>query len=156
MSHWEQLPLKMKTVWRLSAIGSAIAWLVILAILFVCHTIWHWPLWIMAVILGLGVIEVIVELVIIPYRYRFWRYHIADKAVEIERGFFFHKQTAIPINRIQNVTLEAGPLLQWQQLKAVSIETASTTHEIEAVLPHTAEHLKQQIIALAQEARDDA
>ncbi|WP_243676778.1 PH domain-containing protein [Secundilactobacillus collinoides] len=89
MSHWEQLPLKMKTVWRLSAIGSAIAWLVILAILFVCHTIWHWPLWIMAVILGLGVIEVIVELVIIPYRYRFWRYHIADKAVEIERGFFF-------------------------------------------------------------------
>ncbi|WP_243676771.1 PH domain-containing protein [Secundilactobacillus collinoides] len=62
----------------------------------------------------------------------------------------------MPINRIQNVTLEAGPLLQWQQLKAVSIETASTTHEIEAVLPHTAEHLKQQIIALAQEARDDA
>ena len=75
--------------------------------------------------------------------------------MEIESGFFFHQQTAIPINRIQNVTLEAGPILQWQKLQTVSIETAATSHKIESVLPETAQQLKQQIMALALEAKPD-
>ena len=53
----------------------------------------------------------------------------------LAKGFFFRKNEAIPISRIQNVTLEAGPLLQWQTLQQVNIETASTAHVIDDQWP---------------------
>ncbi|WP_288530874.1 PH domain-containing protein [uncultured Secundilactobacillus sp.] len=90
-----------------------------------------------------------------PYRYQFWRYAINDNDVEIESGFFFHYETAIPITRIQNVTLSAGSVLQWFKLKTVIIETAADRHEISAVLPETAEILKVRIMNLAERKDDE-
>lgn len=151
----EALPTKMKTVWRISAIGSLLIGLIIAAGCQFAHIHfgwWVWPAW---VCLLVTIIDVAMEFAIVPYRYRFWRYRISDDDVEIESGFFFHRQTAIPINRIQNVTLKAGPILQLVKLQTVQIETAATTHEIEALLPETAEELKQRIMVLAMEAGNE-
>lgn len=90
-----------------------------------------------------------------PYRYRFLRYNITPTAVFLQKGFFFRKNEAIPIARIQNVTLEQGPLLRWQQLQQVNIETASTAHVIDGVTASVANQLRTQILKLAQEARDE-
>lgn len=149
------LPEKIKVVWRLSALGTLLVGLVISAGLQVANYFWNWWSWLVLVMLGMTLIWTGVELAIIPYRYRFWRYRISAEAIEIESGFFFHEVTAIPISRIQNVTLEAGPILQWQHLQTVNIETAATTHQIESVLPETAEQLKEQIMALAMEVEHD-
>ena len=73
----------------------------------------------------------------------------------VQKGFFFQKNEAIPIARIQNVTLEAGPLLQWQELQQVNIETASTAHVIDGVTRSVADQLRNQILQLAQEARNE-
>lgn len=147
----EALPLKIKTVWRLSALGSFIFGAVICGGLWAAVHFWNWWQWLAIVATIITVAEPLIELAIIPYRYRFWRYLITENAIQIESGFFFHRITAIPISRVQNVTLEAGPILQWQHLQTVNIETAATSHRIESVLPDTADQLKEQILALAME-----
>ena len=137
----------------MSALGSLLIGIVIIGLLILANHFWAWPFWLAAVASVLVVLDVVVELSIVPYRYRFWRYAINENDVEIESGFFFHHETAIPITRIQNVTLSAGPILQWFKLKTVIIETAADRYEIEAVLPETAETLKVRIMTLA--ARKD-
>ncbi|MBT9672574.1 PH domain-containing protein [Secundilactobacillus kimchicus] len=148
-----QLPSEIKSVWRMSAFGSLLIGIVIIGLLILANHFWSWPFWLAAGAGVLVVLDVVVELSIVPYRYRFWRYAINENDVEIESGFFFHHETAIPITRIQNVTLSAGPILQWFKLKTVIIETAADRYEIEAVLPETAETLKVRIMTLA--ARKD-
>lgn len=151
----DALPQQIKTVWRISAAGTLIFGLLISAGLQLAIHFWHWWSWLGVSLAVLTILTTIVELAIVPYRYRFWRYRIRAQSVEIESGFFFHELTAIPISRIQNVTLEAGPILQWQHLQTVNIETAATTHKIESVTLATADQLKQQIMALAMEANDE-
>ncbi|MTV82771.1 PH domain-containing protein [Secundilactobacillus folii] len=151
----DALPEKIKVVWRISALGTLIFGLLITGGLLFAQHFWGWWQWLVLAALALTVVYTLIGFAIIPYRYRYWRYRISTDSVEIESGFFFHVLTAIPISRIQNVTLEAGPILQWQHLQTVNIETAATTHKIESVLPVTAEQLKEQIMTLATGVVDD-
>ncbi|MCF7523139.1 PH domain-containing protein [Levilactobacillus brevis] len=73
----------------------------------------------------------------------------------MQAGFIFQERIAIPIARVQNVTLSAGPLLQWQHLTKVTVATASTSHSIDGLELADAERLREQIMRLAQEARHD-
>lgn len=150
-----QLPPRIKRIWGLSALGSLVALLVISGLLWLTYRYWDWSIWITVFALILTVIEPLIEAGLIPYRYRFTRYHITDLAVEMQSGFIFQKRVAIPIARVQNVTLNAGPLLQWQKLTKVSIATAATSHDIEGLELPEAERLREQIMRLAQEARHD-
>lgn len=147
----EQLPAKIKIVWRISALIVFVCGLIVWAILAWVIGHFDWPSWLNypAGILVVGGFAL--ELTLVPYRYRFWRYQLTATDVEIESGFIFHQQTAVPISRIQNVTLQAGPLFQLFGLQTVEVETAATSHEIAGVLPATAEQLKQQLMALAQQ-----
>ena len=149
------LPPRIKLIWGFSALGSCAALVVVTALLWLTYQYWDWPLWITIVGLVITIAEPLIEAGLIPYRYRFTRYQISDLAVEMQAGFIFQKRVAIPIARVQNVTLKAGPLLQWQKLTAVSIATASTSHNIEGLELAEAEQLREQIMRLAQEARHD-
>ncbi|WP_125582985.1 PH domain-containing protein [Levilactobacillus cerevisiae] len=150
-----QLPPRIKRIWGFSALGSLVGLLVISGLLWLTYTFWDWSVWVLVFGLILTVIEPCIELGLIPYRYRFTRYQITDLAVEMQSGFIFQKRVAIPIARVQNVTLNAGPLLQWQKLTKVSIATAATSHDIEGLELPEAERLREQIMRLAQEARHD-
>lgn len=150
-----QLPPRIKRIWGYSALGSIVALLVITGLLWLAHLYWHWTVW-LAIFGGiLTVIEPVIEFGLIPYRYRFTRYQITPTAVEMQSGWLFKKRVAIPIARVQNVTLNAGPLLQWQKLTQVTVATAATSHTIEGLELTVAEALRDQIMRLAQEARHD-
>ncbi|GBG94770.1 membrane protein [Ligilactobacillus salitolerans] len=155
MENWQQLPVKIKQVWRLEVGISLVVGLILAAGMFFAVYFWHWAQWLNYIIVPLTLLDCGIESALIPYRYRFWRYQITASDVEIEAGFFWHKQVAIPISRIQNVTLEAGPLLQLFGLQKVKVETAAAAHEISGVLPKQAELLKKQIMELAQEGEDN-
>ncbi|WP_461214609.1 PH domain-containing protein [Lacticaseibacillus sp. GG6-2] len=152
----KQLPPQIKRVWRMRAVIDGAIWLVIAIGLAVANHFWHWPLWLAGIAVGAAVVHAGCHFVLIPYRYNFWRYQITATAVYLRSGFIFRKSTAIPITRIQNVTLEAGPLLQWQHLQAVQVQTASDKHEIAGVTLDVAAELRDKIMQLAKEARDDA
>lgn len=91
----------------------------------------------------------------VSYRYAFWRYNLTADAVELQSGYIFKKLVSIPIARVQDVTLSAGPILQSQKLQTVQITTASTSHKIDGMEPQTAEQLRRQIMQLAVEVKEN-
>ncbi|MFC6260475.1 PH domain-containing protein [Levilactobacillus fujinensis] len=149
------LPPRIKQIWGYSALGSFLALLVISGLLWLTYRYWDWAAWIPIASLILTIVEPLVEIAFIPYRYQFTRYQISDLAVEMQSGFIFQKRVAIPIARVQNVTLNAGPLLQWQKLTKVTVATAATSHSIEGLELPEAEQFREQIMRLAREARHD-
>lgn len=151
----EALPEAMRTVWRVRAAIDAALWGGGIVGCAVAIGRWHWPWWlVLGPVLGL-LLHPGLQLLLVPYRYAFWRYLITPEAVYLKRGYVFRSEEAVPISRVQNVTLTAGPLLRWQHLQAVQIETASTTHEIAGVTETVAAALRKRIMVLAQEARDE-
>jgi membrane protein YdbS with pleckstrin-like domain len=148
MAKMAQLPKEIKRVWALSALGSLLVGLIasgVMALLL--------PHWIAYVALGLTLLEVVIELLAVPYRYRFSGYRISDRAVEISSGWLFKKQLAIPIGRVQNVTLKAGPLLQLNDLQQVVVATAASSHDIEGLTPEEATRLRDLIMTRALEVK---
>lgn len=150
MTQMEKLPSAIKWVWGLSAVGSLIVGLVVSGVsaLFLPH-------WVAYAGVALTLLEVLCELLAVPYRYRFSGFRISDRAVEISAGWLFKKQMAIPIARVQNVTLKAGPLLQMYGLQQVVVATAADSHDIEGLTPETALKLRDAIMARALEVRDN-
>ncbi|WP_165314539.1 PH domain-containing protein [Weissella sagaensis] len=147
----QQLPESIKSVWRLQASLNLLIEIIVIVGMVCGFYFLKWPMWIVAIIAMIGIIFSVGEFILIPYRYQFWRYQISDHDVEMTTGFFIKKTTAVPILRIQDVTLSAGPLLQFKKLQSVKIHTAAAVHEIGGVDRQTATKLKTKIMDLAKE-----
>ncbi|WP_179393948.1 PH domain-containing protein [Lacticaseibacillus absianus] len=152
----ERLPAAIRRVWWIGTLLTAGWWGAVTAVAWLGHTLWHWPLWVVLIGAAVLVLHAGSKALLIPYRYAYWRYRITDTAVYLREGALVRKETAIPISRIQNVTLEAGPILRANGLQEVQIQTAATTDAIAGVTTATAATLRDLILRLAQEARDDA
>ncbi|GAF40500.1 hypothetical protein FC83_GL001183 [Agrilactobacillus composti DSM 18527 = JCM 14202] len=156
MPKLQQLPPQIKTTWRVSALLNALWLLLPLAGAILANLFWHWH-FIFIIITAILLIAIpAVQLALIPYRYHFTGYEITPEFVILQTGFIFRKQDTIPTARIQNVTLEQGPLLRWQHLQAVRIVTAATTHTIEGVVLDVADNLRETIVHFASEVQADA
>ncbi|MBS9336042.1 PH domain-containing protein [Fructobacillus papyrifericola] len=155
----QNLPKQMKVVWYLM---EAISTVVILAVLAGLHwllpIVLHWslPEWLMESLLCLAVFLILFGFFLVHYRYAVYHYQVNETSVEIQKGFFFRRLTAIPIDRIQNVDLEQGPLLQMFHLQRVVLVTGGSHHEVEALQKETAQAFKDRVMALAKEARHEA
>lgn len=147
----QQLPESIKSVWRLQASLNLLIEMIIIVGMLCGFYFLKWPMWIVAIIAAIFIIFSIAEFILISYHYQFWRYQISDHDVEVTTGFFVRKTTAVPILRIQDVTLSAGPLLQFKKLQSVKIHTAAAVHEIGGVDHQTATSLKTKIMDLAKE-----
>mgnify|MGYP003366948525 FL=1 len=77
MESGQALPAKIKTVWRISAGCSFLVGLLITGGLLTATVIWQWSRLFWLISAGLTVAEVVIELALIPYRYRFLRYRIS-------------------------------------------------------------------------------
>lgn len=153
MNESNHLPKQIKTVWRISAmINTSIYAAIGVAVLVTHHFVdQQWLLYGVGIFFAIAVIDFIVEMSLVPYRYSFWLYTLTDDAVELHSGFIFRKLISIPIARVQDVTLSAGPILQSQKLQEVRITTASTSHKIDGLDPDVGEQLRKQIMKLAVE-----
>lgn len=160
MNNIKKLPIEIKSIWRLNAIMDFLILIAITIAIF----IWR----IFAPIdmkKGLGVVTLIllitailvllIELILVTYHWNFWTYYIDERQVELHHGFFFRKQIIMPIARIQNVTLKQGPILRWKNLQKVIIVTAAGSEEIAGLKNDEANNLKELIMKLAQEAKND-
>lgn len=160
MDNVKQLPVEIKTIWRIRALIDLLVWLLI-AVPFLVWALlapdsWQPWLWsITGVIAAFGVVESLIELALVPYHYRFWTYYIDDRQVELHHGFFFRKQIVIPIARVQNVTLIQGPVIRLKHLQKVKVMTAAGGEDIAGLKEQEANDLKELIMKLAKEARND-
>lgn len=160
MDKVKKLPKSIKTIWRWNAlIDCAILLVITLAIfigkLFAPKGMQTFLLIVGLIFLVLTVLVPLIEMALINYHWNYWTYYIDDRQVELHHGFFFRKQIIIPIARIQNVTLKQGPILRLKDLQKVIIETAAGASDISGIKNSEADDLKNLIMRLAQEARND-
>ncbi|GAP02573.1 hypothetical protein FPFC_020200 [Fructobacillus pseudoficulneus] len=153
------LPKQVKSVWYWS---EAMTIVIVLGLYFVgiwavnqftkvtIPTSLFWLILAAIILLSLG------GLGLVHYRYAFYHYSVNEMDVEIQKGFFFRKWIAIPIDRIQNVNLNQGPLLLAFKLQEVTIVTGGSDYSIDALTEAEAESFKDQVMTLAKEARHDA
>jgi membrane protein YdbS with pleckstrin-like domain len=160
MDDVKKLPSEIKSIWRLDAginfisllIVALIVWLIRLATSGSFKTVLTTTI---SIILGAALVILLIQLALIPYRWNFWTYYIDERQVQLHHGYFFRKQIIIPIARIQNVTLKQGPILHWKNLQKVIIVTAAGSSEISGIKSSEADDLKELIMKLAREARND-
>lgn len=152
----KRISRKALKVWRIAgAIGSAVLWLFIIGVSAII-VIKQWPLWILAVLVGAGLLEVLAAVVILPgVRWKRWKYEVREQEIELQRGVFIIRRTLIPMIRVQHVDTEQGPLLRRYGLGTVKVSTAAMIHEIPAVEIEEAEELRKVISALARVAEED-
>jgi len=160
MDKVKRLPKSIKTIWRIHASIEFIVFALIMGgIGFIRLALpatakGYFDL-IMIIILVIGMIIFIGSLFLVNYLWAFWTYYIDERQVQLHSGYFFRKQVIIPIARVQNVTLKQGPILRWKDLQKVIIVTASGRSEIDGINSEQADQLKETIMKLAQEAKND-
>lgn len=160
MERVEKLPSSIKTIWRIKALINLGLWLIVAIGLFVGKmqfdgNVTKFFLWASVAALVLGILNFAFDMGLVNYHWNYWTYFIDGRQVELHHGFFFRKQIVIPIARVQNVTLKQGPILRLKNLQKVVVETAAGAEEIAGLDDKTADELKELIMKLAQEARND-
>jgi len=144
------------TVWKTSAIiSSMIGWAIAITVL-VLTIIFDWTYWILTGLLILCMIESILTIFILPkLKWKRWRYEVHEHEIDLQRGVLIVKRTIIPMNRVQHVDTQQGPLLRKHHLATVTISTAATVHEIPALDLEEADQLRDSISRLARVDEDD-
>lgn len=112
--------------------------------------------WIFYATLAFAVLNTTLAMFIIPpLRWKYWRYTIDEKEIDLKRGFLFITRTLIPIKRVQHVDTRQGPIFRDLGLSSVTISTAATMHEIPALNQEVAEELREVIAKYARLSADD-
>ncbi|MEJ6347702.1 PH domain-containing protein [Holzapfeliella sp. He02] len=140
----QKMPSRIKRAWLVSDILGVIISLAIattaLTLLPIPHKEWVRPIALVAIVVFFAV-----SLSLIPYRYHFHRYQIDDEAISFQRGVFFRKTVYVPLNRVQHIEIEQGPILKVFDLEELIIHTAATKHSISGLNPATAGKLREEV-----------
>ncbi|MFC5628267.1 PH domain-containing protein [Aliibacillus thermotolerans] len=152
----ERISKKALSVWRIKAALEICVLLVLVVVLFIFTLRFAWPLYLP----WIGVILLLLfsfwHVVIFPqWKWRKWRYAVYEKEIELLRGIFIEKHTVIPMNRVQHVDTEQGPIYKKFGLRAVTISTAAGVHEIPALTEETAQSLRDKIATLVGMDEED-
>lgn len=83
------------------------------------------PLWLYLTIAGGLLILWVVNLLWMKKAYSFRGYAIRERDISMRRGLFFRKYRTVPYSRIQQVSVEQGPLSRPFKLYRLEIEDAS-------------------------------
>ena len=136
-------------VWRIKAFFESIfLGLIPIGYYYITYS-FQWPVWILQLVIVLYVSFIMWYLFLLPYlTWKNWRYDVLDEQIELKYGVWVKKRTLIPMNRVQHVDMEQGPLMKKYQLAAVTISTAATTHVIPGLYLDEANKLRNQIVNL--------
>ncbi len=153
----ESLDPNAHKVWRINGLITFVIFLMVTVGFFIVrHFFFDMPQMIGFILLGLSIFLAILNIVIIPpIRMIYWGYEIKEEEIDIQYGIIIIKRTLIPMQRIQHVDTEHGPIMRLFNLATLSVSTAGTTHKIPALKYEDAVNLRQKISALAQVSEED-
>ena len=87
--------------------------------------------------------------------YRRYRYLLEEDRLEVRKGIFYITRSILPLNRLHQVSISAGPLLRLFRLAEVTATSAGGELTISYLPAETAEeialHLKDRINIIAKE-----
>ncbi|WP_225743535.1 PH domain-containing protein [Marinilactibacillus sp. Marseille-P9653] len=115
-----------------------------------------WPFIFAILSVIVTIVSFCMDYFILPYlRYKSIRYEVHPTYLEILKGVFFRTREIIPIERVQQVSIEDGPLSRRYQVQIVEIQTAGTSHRVPLLLEEDAQALKVRIMDLIKEVQSD-
>jgi uncharacterized protein len=150
----EKISIDAVKVWRISnSLGHLLA-LIIIAILVFFSKMFGWFDWInivLYIIGGLAFLSAVFSIVIEPiYLQRTWRYQIDQQFVQLKHGKWQVKHTLIPMEKVEYVRSEQGPLMRMFNLYKIEIGTTTSNHVIPGIPSEEAKLLKAQIATYAK------
>ncbi len=74
-----------------------------------------------------------------------YRYYISEDRVDVRKGIFFLRHIVVPIERIHQVEVVAGPVNRMFDLADVQITTAGGTADIEYLEKEEAERIAEEL-----------
>lgn len=86
-----------------------------------------------------------------PRAYRAWGYRIDAKVLETKSGIWFRVRRLLPLNRLQHVDLQRGPLERMYGLASLVLYTAGTSSasiSIPGLAAAEAERLRDHLVAI--------
>lgn len=127
---------------------AVICLLPLLALLIVSIALWDllWVTIVVAVALVIGLFIMFVQVRAVFYT----GYHETDEELLVCRGILFRKLDVVPYGRMQEVTVEDGPLMRHYGLAKITMETASSTTDtsIPGVRRDEADRLRRRLTEL--------
>jgi len=141
-------------MWRISnSVGHGITFLII-AVLIVCTETLDWYGWIGIVLYLIGVLTVIssvYSILIEPvFLQKTWRYKIDPQFVQLKHGKWQIQHTLIPMEKVEYVRTEQGPIMRRYNLYKIEIGTTTSSHVIPAIASNEAKKLKAEIAVYAK------
>ena len=114
--------------WRTGAsIGGVITMAIALTVYFVVPAR---PWWATAIVVLIGLYS-LVELLIVPQlRFRIHRWEVNDIAIHTREGWLGTESRIAPLNRVQTVDSQQGPLMRLFRLASIEVTTASAAGAI--------------------------
>ncbi|MEI2665820.1 PH domain-containing protein [Rossellomorea sp. LJF3] len=150
----ETISNKATKVWRISnTIGHTTA-LLIIGILITCTNQFDWYDWVEIVLYILGgllILSAIFSIFIEPiYLQRTWRYQVDREFVQLKFGKWQQQHVLIPMEKVEYVRTEQGPIMRRYDLYDLEIGTTTSIHKIPAISSDIAKSLKIEIATFAK------
>ncbi|MGM0836986.1 MAG: PH domain-containing protein [Bacillota bacterium] len=150
----EKISTNAITIWRISnTIGHAVA-LLITAILIFCADQFDWYRWVEITLYFIGgflSFSAIYSILIGPtLTQRYWRYKIDEQFVQLKNGKWNENHTLIPMEKVEYVRTEQGPILRRYGLYNIIVGTTTSNHTLPAIPIEVAMKLKAQIATFAK------
>jgi hypothetical protein len=89
-----------------------------------------------------------------PIRYRVFWYAISPTEIDIQHGIVFIKRSVIPMNRVQSLRVERGPIADHYRMSTLRISTAASTLSVSGLDRPEADAVCTRISQLADVADD--
>lgn len=140
-------------------IRALVGWLMVIAVVVVVLLGGHHPASVWYAAVGGCLAVALLHIAVMPqWRFRVHRWEHTEGAVYTQTGWFTQERRIAPVNRIQTVDTQRGPIEQLFGLSNVTITTASAAgplkiHGLDRV---TADRLVEELTAHTQAAADDA
>lgn len=141
-------------MWRISKTIEQVSALLVIAILILCSVKFGWYDWIGTVLYIFGGAYALFSIFTIfiqpTYIQRTWRYKIDEQFVQLKHGAWQEKHTLIPMEKVEYVRTEQGPIMRLYRLYNIEIGTTTSSHVIPAIPAEKAQQLKAQIATFAK------
>ncbi|WP_170182328.1 PH domain-containing protein [Blastococcus colisei] len=143
---YQHLPSEAKVVWHIENVVTTTIALLLAVVAFYIPAVpdsWQ-PLRISvaAAVLAIGLFEAIV---LIPRRYRYYEFQVAEDHVAIRRGRLFRRLLVLPLHQILFVETRQGPALARYGLVKVQLGTIAEHHALGPVPPTVAVEVRTAV-----------
>lgn len=116
------------TYWRVNALIGTVVATAIGVVVWILVPSWPWWATAIAAVVGLWCL---VELLVAPtFRYRIHRWEVDDIAVHTREGWLSLETRIAPLNRVQTVDSNQGPVMRLFRLASLTVTTASAAGPI--------------------------